>query len=42
MQTAYPLGLNNHIMGLGNISRTTSIDAMDIVSETTRNKRSHG
>ena len=42
LQTAYPLGLNDHIMGLGNISRTTSIDVMDIVSKTTRNKRSHG
>ena len=29
-------------MGLGNISKTTSIDVMDIVSKTTRNKRSHG
>lgn len=29
-------------MGLGNISRTASIDVMDIVSKTTRNKRSHG
>ena len=42
LQTAYPLGLNDHIMGLGNISRTASIDIMDIVSKKSRNNRSHG
>ena len=42
LQTAYPLGLNDNIMGKGNISRTTSIDIMDIVEKRTRNLRSHG
>lgn len=42
LQTAYPLGLNDNIMGKGNISRTSSIDIMDIVDKRTRNHRSHG
>ena len=42
LQTAYPLGLNDNIMGLGNISTTSNIDIMDIVSKKSRNKRSHG
>ena len=42
MQTAYPLGLNDNIMGKGNISRTSSIDIMDIVDKRNRNQRSHG
>lgn len=42
LQTAYPLGLNDNIMGKGNISRTSSIDIMDIVDKRNRNQRSHG
>ena len=42
LQTAYPIGLNDNIMGQGNISRTSNIDVLDIVSKNLRNKRSHG
>ena len=28
--SAYPLGLNNNIMGLGNMSRTLTVSAMEI------------
>ena len=42
LQTAYPLGLNDNIMGKGNISRTSSINIMDIVDKRKRNLRSHG
>ena len=36
------IGLNDNIMGKGNISRTSSIDIMDIVDKRNRNQRSHG
>ena len=42
LQTAYPLGLNDNIMGIGNVSRTSTVNAMDIVSKNKRGKRSHG
>lgn len=42
LQTVYPLGLNDNIMGIGNISKTNSVNIMDIVSKPLRNKRSHG
>jgi len=42
LQTAYPLGLNDNIMGKGNISRTSTVNAFDIVSKNNRSKRSHG
>ena len=42
LQTAYPLGLNDNIMGKGNISRTSTIDILDIVDKRKRNNRSHG
>ena len=42
LQTAYPLGLNDNIMGKGNISQTSTIDIMDIVDKRQRNHRSHG
>ena len=41
LQTVYPLGLNDNIMGIGNISRTNSVNILDIVSKTGHN-RSHG
>ena len=40
LQTAYPLGLNDNITGKGNISRTSSINIMDIVDRRKRNLRS--
>ena len=42
LQTVYLLGLNDNIMGIGNISRTDSVAILDIVSETVRKNRSHG
>ena len=41
LQMAYPFGLDDNIMGLGNIS-TSNIDIMDIVFKKSRNRRSHG
>ena len=42
LQTAYPLGLNDNIMGQGNISKTSAIDIMHLVSKKLRRRRSHG
>ena len=42
LQTVYPLGLNDNIMGIGNVSRTDNINILDIVSKNKRSKRSHG
>ncbi len=36
------MGLNDNIMGIGNISRTNSTNILDIVSKQKRNRRSHG
>lgn len=41
LQTAYPLGLNDKILGQGNISKT-HIDVINIVDKRLRNNRSHG
>ena len=42
LQTAYPLGLNDNIMGQGSISRSSNINVMNLVIPRKRNKRSHG
>lgn len=42
LQTVYPIGLNDNIMGIGNISRTDSVNIFNIISKKLRNKRSHG
>ena len=42
LQKAYPHGLNDNIIGKGNIYRTSSIDIMAIVDKLNRNQRSHG
>ena len=42
LQTPYPLGLNDTIYRLGNISRITSIDIFDLFNYRKRNNRSHG
>lgn len=42
LQTAYPLGLNDNIMGQGNISQRASINIMNISSPKLRHRRSHG
>ena len=43
LQSAYPLGLNDHIYGQGNISsNSTNINAFSIRMETKRKNRSHG
>lgn len=36
------LGLNDNIMGIGNISRTECINILHIVPKTVRENRSHG
>ena len=42
LQTPYPLGLNDNIYMLGNISRHKSIDIFDLFHRKKRNNRSHG
>ena len=42
LQTVYPLGLNDNVMGVGNVSRLTNFDIMEISSKKSRNNRSHG
>ena len=41
MQTVYPPGVGDNTMGIGHISRNSSIDIMDIVDNRNRNQRSH-
>ena len=42
LQTAYPLGLNDNIYKVGNISTDPKIDVFSILSITNRKRRSHG
>lgn len=42
LQTPYPLGLNDNIYQIGNISNSPSIDIFDICSLRKRKSRSHG
>ena len=42
LQTANLLGLNDSIMGIGTLSRTSIVNAMKIISRNNRRKRSHG
>ena len=42
LQTVYPLGLNDNVMGVGNVSRLTNFNIMEISSKKSRNNRSHG
>ena len=39
LQTVYPLGLNDNVMGVGNISKLTNINIMEISSKKSRNNR---
>jgi hypothetical protein len=42
LQTPYPLGLNDNILGEGNISKNPDIDVFNILSIRKRKRRSHG
>ena len=42
LQTVYPLGLNDNVMGVGNVSKLTNINIMEISSKKSRNNRPHG
>ena len=42
LQTAYPLGLNDNILNVGNISKKKIINSFSLFSKRLRNKRSHG
>ena len=41
LQTAFSPGLNDNIMDIGTMSRTSTFNAMEIVSKNKRSKRSH-
>lgn len=42
LQTPYPLGLNDNIYTLGNISKLSSIDIFNLFNHRKRKRRSHG